>query len=118
MKRLIKASSEYNEYMTIQHGRQKFSVHISYDGPYGGSFAAQVSEIHPYDDADYAWARIKRNGQVEFIKGGEIVDKMQLPRYEEDEYETIDEYYADMLDSVAVELMDINKTVKPRMMYN
>jgi len=118
MKRLIKANSEYSDYMTIQHGRQKFSVHINYDGPYEGSFAAQVSEIHPYDDADYAWARIKHNGQVEFIKGGKIMDKMQLPSYDEADYEDISEYYNDMLDSVAVELMDINKAVKPRMIHN
>ena len=119
MKRQISASSKYNDYMTINHGPQKFSVHISYDGPYEGSFAAQISEVHPYDDAEYAWARIGFNGSTDFIKDGKIIDKMQLPTYEDDDlYENVEEYYSDMLDSVAVELMNINKDVKPRMMYN
>lgn len=121
MKRFIGGSSEYPDYMTIQHGRQRFSVHIDQEGPYRGSFAAQITEIHPYDDADYAWAKIQFNGQVVFIKNGQIVDKMQLPTYEEDDYEevaSVDAYISDMLDTVAVELMYINKDVKPNMIHN
>lgn len=124
MKRLIKASAEYPDYLTIQHGRQKFSVHMNDNGPYEGSFAAQITEIHPYDDADYAWARIGFNGQVEFIKSGKVIDKMQLASYDPDDYEeyyenaSVDTYISDMLDSVAVELMHINRDVKPVMVHN
>lgn len=117
MKKYVRAS-QYNSYFTIQHGHKKFSVHINTDGPYPGSFAAQVSEIHPYDDANYAWAKVDFNGQVKFIQDGKIIDKMQLPTYEEDDYESITDYADDMLDSVAVELSNINKSVDPRMIYN
>lgn len=120
MKRQINAASEYNEYFTIQHGPTKhFGVHFNDDGPYEGSFIAQITEIHPYDDADYAWARINYNGQAEFIKDGKVVDKLQLHDYDEEDYENgIYEYYNDCLDTVAVELMHINRNVEPRMIHN
>ena len=124
MKRLIKASDQYTDFITTQHGRQRFAVHINENGPYEGSFAAQISEIHPYDDADYAWAKIKFNGQVEFIQNGKVIDRMQLPGYEPEDYEEyyenadVDTYISDMLDSVAVELMHINRDVEPRMVHN
>lgn len=124
MKRQISASSQYNDFFTIQHGPKKFAVHFSDNGPYEGAFAAQITEIHPYDDADYAWARIPFNGYAEFIQKGKVVDRMQLPGYEEEDYEDyegysgLDQYYNDMLDSVAVELMHINRNVKPIMVHN
>ena len=118
MKRMIRASVEYPEYATFQHGRKRFSSHINYDGPYEGSFAATISEIHPYDDAEYTWAKIAFNGSVKFIRDGKVVDKMQLPTYEEDDYGRIEDYYDDMLDTVAVELIDMNRDVKPIMVHN
>lgn len=124
MKKVIKSSSEYPKYVTIQHGPRKFSVHINEDGPYEGAFAAQITEIHPYDDADYAWAKIGFNGQVKFIQNGKVIDTMQLPVYEPEDYEEyypnadVDAYIDDMLDSVAVELLQINKNVKPVMIHN
>ena len=117
MKKYIKASS-YTSYFNINHGRQKFGVHFDPNGQYPGAFAAQITEIHPYDDAEYAWAKIEFNGQAKFIKEGKVIDKMQLPAYEEEDYESIEEYYNDMLDSVAVELSNMNKSVQPRMMHN
>ena len=125
MKRYIKSSSEYPEYINIQHGRQKFSVHINTDGPYEGSFAAQISEIHPYDDAEYAWAKIGFNGQVIFYRNGKVEDKMQLAGYEPDDYEeqeygtsAVDQYINDCLDIVATELLQMNRDVKPIMVHN
>lgn len=124
MKRCIKANSQYPDYTIIQHGRQRFSVHINYDGPYEGAFAAQISEIHPYDDADYAWAKIGFNGQAQFIKNGKVIDKLQLAGFEPDDYEeyyegcSVDTYINDCLDTVAVALMDINRDVEPVMVHN
>ena len=119
MKRYIKAdnASEYTSYITVNHGRQEFGVHINTDGPYPGSFKASMTEIHPYDDGDYAWAKIEFNGLTKFIRNGKVIDKMQLPCYEEDDYEYIGEYLDEMLDSVAVELKNINKDVKSRMVH-
>ena len=126
MKRYIKASSQYPEYVNIQHGRQQFGVHINTeDGPYEGTFAATVSEIHPYDDAEYTWAKIGFNGQVIFYRDGKVVDKMQLASYEPDDYEeqehgtsAVDQYINDCLDTVATELLQMNRDVKPVMVHN
>ena len=124
MKRQIRAGSKYNDFFTIQHGPRHFAVHFNDEGPYEGSFAAQVTEIHPYDDADYAWAKIGFNGQAEFIKNGKVIDKMQLASYDPDDYEeyyenaSVDAYINDMLDTVAVELLHINRNVKPIMVHN
>ena len=125
MKRYIKASSEYNDYLTIKHGNRQFGVHINEDGPYEGSFAASISEIHPYDDAEYTWAKIGFNGQTIFYRNGKVVDKMQLAGYEPDDYEeqehgtsSVDQYINDCLDTVATELLQMNRDVKPIMVHN
>ena len=124
MKRYIKCSSEYPDFITIEHGKRKFAVHINENGPYEGSFAAQVSEIHPYDDAEYTWAKIGFNGQVIFYRNGKVEDKMQLAAYEPDDYEehygeaAVNSYINECLDTVAVELLQMNKDVKPIMVHN
>lgn len=116
MKRYIRSATQYDHYMSYQHGRQKFSVHYS-DPNAAGDMYAQISEIHPYDDAEYAWAKIE-GPQVRFIKDGKTVDKMTLPAYEEEEWESLDEFIDAQIDTIASELMQMNKNVKPRMMYN
>lgn len=124
MKRYIKANTEYPDYITITHGHRQFGVHINDDGPYEGSFAASISEIHPYDDAEYTWAKIGFNGQTIFYRNGKVVDKMQLASYEPDDYEeyyegaAVDTYINDCLDTVATELLQMNRDVKPIMVHN
>jgi len=126
MKRYIKASSEYENYFTftpLNQLNKRFGVHYTYGGHVaGGIFKAQVSEIHPYDDAEYAWAKINPNMQVIFYKDGKIVDKMQLAYYDEDDYEEVgkdhDDYINDCLRDVAEVLTDLNKDVRPIMVHN
>ena len=118
MKREISASSQYTDYTSIQHGKQRFSVHYSFNGPYEGSFVAQISEIHPYDDADYVWAKINANGRIDYIKNGRVIDRAQLPDYIEEDYEDVNEYYNEMIDMVAVDIMDMNRSIKPVMIHN
>ena len=124
MKRYVRANTEYPEYLNIQHGHAHFGVHANFDGPYPGSFAASVSEIHPYDDAEYTWAKIGFNGQTIFYRNGKVVDKMQLASYEPDDYEeqefstsAVDQYINDCLDTVATELLQMNRDVKPIMVH-
>lgn len=77
-----------------------------------------ISRIAPYDDADYFWAKITGNGQVQFIHNGRVEDKMQMWSYDEDDYESIDEYFNDIVFEAAKELDHFNDSIKPRMMYN
>lgn len=115
MKRYVRANSTYTSYTTIYHGRQKFSVHYTPD-EYSGMVQAQITEIHPYDDAEYAWAKII-GPQAIFYRNGKQLDKMTIGGFDADNYEDDDtaynEYLNEVFDDVAVELLNLNKNVKP-----
>lgn len=123
MKRIIYSSvvdpdeSTDRNYMTYTRSGQRFGVHLYSDDPNHPSF--QVSEIHPYDDADYAWARCGYVGpqQVEFIRRGKVFDRMQWPTYDEDSYEDSTEYLNDLLDETCVRLLRYNEAVEPRIIH-
>ena len=123
MKRVVTSannySSPYTKYNTYQRGRKRYSVH-SNEPTNPSSFKAQIREIHPYDDADYVWARIGARGAVEteFIQNGKIIDRMQMNYYDEDYYESVDEYYDDLIDAVCVELSNYNKDIESVMVHN
>ena len=126
MKRVIRAAqqSSYEDFMTIHHGRQKFGVHIDVsDSPKDNNWGPprfSMSEIHPYDDGDYAWCKRDDSSslRVDFFRNGKKLDSMNLWSYESDDYENYTDYIDDVLDQVAIELMDVNKDVKPRMVHN
>jgi len=117
MKRYIKSSLEkvYWELYKPSLRNYRFSGQID---PIRGQLFGDVQKIAPYDDADYAWAKVNGNGLIEFIKDGKIVDKMQTHAYEEEDYEDVNEYFNDIIESVAEELKKINQSIKPRMMYD
>ena len=83
-----------------------------------GLMWGQIQRIAPYDDADYYWAKISGNGQVQFIHSGKVIDKMQMWSYEEDDYESVDDYFNDIINEAAKELDEFNKNIEPRMMDN
>lgn len=118
MKRVIKATtaSHYESRFPVNHGSEKYFCYMHEDdSPF---FECELHKVSPYDDADYAWAKMSRNGQVVFYKSGKVVDKMQMHSYDYDEYDSYDEYVDDVLDSIVVELININKDVKPVMVHN
>lgn len=113
MKRIVKASA----YTTYMRNRQKFAVHQSdIDDP--KFYSAQITEIHPYDDADYYWAKILPSKKVRFIYKGKVVDTMQLHQYDPDDYESPEEYYDDIIDWVCVELRNLNRDIESRILHN
>lgn len=125
MKVKITAASSYDDFITINHGYQKFSVHIDNcdEDNDTESFVMprfQISEIHPYDDAEYTWA--KRSDEladrVLYIRDGRIVEKVRIWSYKPDEYEDPTEYVNDVLDTVAVNLMKKNSDVDPKIIHN
>lgn len=122
MKKLIKSSvtaaTESSDYMTYTRSGQRFGVHLYNDDPMSVKF--QVTEIHPYDDAEYTWARCGYKGAcyVEFIRNGKVIDGMQWHYYEEEDYEEEREYIDEMIDQTCAELRNYNRDVKPRMIHN
>lgn len=124
MKKVVRASvldpeiSRIQDYMTYTLAGQRFGVHILSDDPLYPKF--QVSEIHPYDDADYAWARCGYKGAayIEFIKSGKKIDGIQWHCYEDEDYEHEWEYLDEIVDQTCRELRHINKDVEPRIIHN
>ena len=106
-----------NRHISYNRGGTKYSVNIEDEDI--NSFKAQISEIHPYDDAEYAWARVGYNGYMnaEFVLDGNIIDRMQFDYYDDEYYESEDEYLDYVIDEICVELKHINKDIKPRMLY-
>ena len=122
MKRYIKSvSSPYENTYSFEHGpNKKFlaqwndSDNIIRNG--------QVTAIHPYDDAEYAWAKID-GPKVTFIKDGKVLDHMTIADYDEDWWDDgngggYDAYISDVFDTIAVELLNFNRDVKPIMVHN
>lgn len=101
---------------SFQHGNRRFTYRIVADNELIRS--GQVTQIHPYDDAEYTWAKIS-GPVVSFIRDGKVIDKMTIYEYDEDNYENgFDEYVGDILDTIAVELINFDRDVEPRMIHN
>lgn len=83
-----------------------------------GFMCGDVQKITPYDDADYWWARVNENGLIEFIHDGRIQDKMQMHTYDEEDYEDINDYFNDMIESAATKLVQLNKNIEPIIIHN
>jgi len=118
-KKTIKASSTngYTDYHTYNRGGTKFSIHSKQlDDPY--KFECAIEEIHPYDDADYYWVKKGSSLKADLIKNGRKVGDIFLDPYDDELYETPEEYVDDMIDYMCVELKNLNKEIKPRMMYD
>lgn len=114
----VKAASEpYDNRFTYTRGNQKFAVYTfnEYDPD---SFKCQVSELHAYDDADYAWGEKDRPNSVAIYQGGKRIKRIQVPEWDADMYETENEYYDEVIDRICVALRNINRGVEPRMMHN
>lgn len=80
--------------------RTRFSVDI-----YDNTGNIYIHSSHPYDDADYSWARSKDGGKTfDIFRSGRI-----LASIENSDKET----YKDVIN----ELIDLDKDVKPRMVY-
>ena len=119
-------NSKLTNSFVVEHGpRIRYMCHIGNEN--SPNFIASLSKISPYDDAEYVWARIYENKKVDFIKNGKVIDSTQLESYEEyysgEDYESLDEldlqeYINDCLDIVVLELVDLNKKIRPVMVYN
>ena len=80
----------------------------------------QITEVHPYDDAEYASAKCGYSGIgfVEFIKGGKQLPKtLQLKMYNEENFEDEDDYISYAVDTICRKLRELNAYVKPRIVH-
>ena len=124
MKRIIKSSTALELYSTFKQGRKRFAVHYNNidNSPTADpmsmlrQFKAQVSEIHPYDDADYAWADLSK-GVVNYYRSNKRIDTSYYGTSDDMDVEN-EEWCDAVLYAVAENLTDLNRDVEPRMMHN
>lgn len=124
MKKVIKSNTDLNLYNTFKLGNKRFSVHSNDidNGPTADpmsmlrQFKAQVSEIHPYDDADYAWADLSK-GVVDYYRSNKHIDKSYYGTSDDMDVEN-EEWCEAVLYAVAENLADLNRDVEPLIIHN
>lgn len=124
MKRIICGSTRYANEITETHDGINYSIKTTEvdNSPEADpfklfqDFEGQVSEIHPYDDADYTWATFAR-GIVKYYRGSKLIDKSYYGDSDDFETET-SEWCQLVVDNIIDNLQDLNKNVKPNMIHN
>lgn len=116
MKRYIKSSQLASRYhiKNWHNLHQDYIVYV-YDIDNPETMSLQLSEIHPYDDAHYAYARFE-NSKAKYIKDSKILEE-QIFEYDAENYENEDEYIDDVIDTMILALRKLNKDVQPRVMH-
>lgn len=109
----VSAGTSYGEHYTYQRGHTKFSVYTKNDND-PANFQCQVSEIHPYDMAEYAWAEKDSPASATVYRGNKRIGYIRVPEYDLDNYEDDNEYLDTVIDIIACKLRQFNRDVEPR----
>lgn len=121
MKKLIKSSTsiqaskaeDWERRVVYNHGPRRFIAYMrNEDDP--ANFQCQVSEIHPYDLAEYAWAEKDSPSSATVYKDGKKIGYIRLHDYDPEDFEDDNDYLDYILDEIAVKLRDFNRNVKSR----
>lgn len=119
-----KTSGRYDSYQTATYQGVMFGIHYTDvntspdvdSNDMFNRFKAQISEIHPYDDGNYAWAKIEA-GVIKIIRDGRSIDTSYY--FTADDMDVENEEWCELVCNEAIEaLRKTNKTVQPRMVHN
>lgn len=112
------SGTDYMYSKKMKYGRRNYMVKYGQPDEYLG-VDAQITEIHPYDDAEYAWVRIQY-ASAEFIQNGKQIDRVPIPTYADNDefYEDIEEWLDDTFKQLISMLHDMNIDVQPKMVHN
>lgn len=118
MKRLITASrNPYTSRWNKVVDGQKFSVYTMNED-YPANFQCQITEIHPYDLAEYAWAKKDSPATATVYKNGKKLGYIEVrdwDEYEENEDNPSPEkYIKEITDYICKELRSYNRKVEPK----
>lgn len=120
MKRYIRSSikSPQSVRLTFKYKGTNFRVYSSdvsdYQDPESlfNNFKADITEVHPYDLAEYAWARLA-DGVVKYYMNGKLID--QTYYFNADDMDVENYEWADVVVYDACDhLIRLNKRVTPR----
>lgn len=96
MKRVIRSSTELTNYHNYKESGNPFTYSI-HDNGVGNpdNYKAQITEHHPYSEAEYVWARIgyKEPMSIEYIQDGEVIE--YEPGYNEEVYSDWRDFFED-----------------------
>lgn len=119
-----KTSGRYDTYQTARYQGVMFGIHYTEvntsqdvdSNEMFNRFKAQISEIHPYDDGNYAWAKIEA-GVIKIIRDGRSIDNSYY--FTADDMDVENEEWCEIVCNQAIEaLRKTNKSVQPRMVHN
>lgn len=115
MKRYVRSSIQPDDWerTTYKLPGKNFSVRCKMNEN-DGSLLCRISEIHPYDLAEYAWITKDTPTTASIVKNGKRVKEVYLPDYDEDMYEDFYEYVDTVIDILCKALKKYNADVKPR----
>ena len=120
MKRYIRSSikSPQSVRLTFKYKGTNFRVYSSdvsdYQDPESlfNNFKADITEVHPYDLAEYAWARLA-DGVVKYYMNGKLIDRTYY--FNADDMDVENYEWADVVIHDACDhLIQLNKRVTPR----
>lgn len=119
-KKPVKASKvpSYTGHYThkLSNGR-RYSVYTMYEGD-ADNFQCQITEIHPYDEAEYYWIRKESPASATVYRNGKKQGYIELREWDDDaqdEYDDRDEnFIADLVHYMCEELYAYNKDIEPR----
>lgn len=114
MKRYIKSSSQpkYSERRKFTFDGIQYRAYISNaDNP--ENLLLDISELHPYDESEYAWARKVSPILVNIYQAGKKIDELYVD-YDLDEFDSPEEYVDTVIEAICEELREYNKSVEPR----
>ena len=125
-------ASDFDESNTYEYGGQKYMIHDteSSDPLLPGYKILQISEIHPYDDADYAWAIYDAADNPNYaciVRNGKTEDRIAISpwadneEYYEEYYDAdsaLDQYRDEVIIQLVYALRESNEDVKPRTIHD
>lgn len=118
---MIEASTyDYTDSWVERVDNYRYSIRSKYtDDPY--NFQCYITEIHPYDDADYCWIRKDMPNSASVYKNGRKIDTIPLADWDdyEEEYEgDAQDFIHNMVVVLCEELRECNRDIKPVMVHN
>lgn len=122
MKRVIVAGSRFgvNQVIKNWHGKPNHNYMVRLGGEDSiDTLSIQISGLHPYDDAEYAYARVE-SGQptlANIIKDGRFLATVSMEYYDPEDWEDLNEYINEFVDRIIAKLEEVNKDVQPKIMH-
>lgn len=123
-KTVVSSAQQFNQHLTTNYKGQRYLIQYAAvdTSPEADSwnmfrdFYGQVTETHPYDEGDYAWASFK-NGVVRYYRNGSIVEKSYY--MDADDMNVENSEWCDAVISNIVEILySLNQGVEKQMMHN